>query len=328
MSVISSEITGLGAYLPERIVTNDELTELLKVDRDWIYKRTGIRQRHVAAAFEVTSDLAAHAASAALQDAGIEPEALNLILVATSTPDMMMPSTATQVQRKIGATNAAALDINAACSGFVYGLVIADQFIRTGSMHHILVIGADTFTRYVDRSSSHTSIIFGDGAGALIVSRTTGEKGLLYFELGANGDVPKEWLMLTGNGSARNELSDTSPGINTIKMNGPAVFEFGARIIARIVDSALAKTHLRCDDIKLIIPHQANSRIVKLAAEISGISMDKYYLDIDFRANTASASIPIAMYDAHAANRMQKGDTIILAGFGAGFTWAGALLRF
>lgn len=321
-------IVGIGAYLPERILTNVDLGRIVDTTDEWITARTGIKQRHIADPDEATSDLAAKAATKALRSATIGAEAIDMILVATFTPDAMMPSTASQVQKQIGAVNAAVLDIEAACSGFVYGLVIAQQFIETGSMKNILVIGADTVTRYLDWKDRTTCVLFGDGAGAAVVSRTECGSRLLGYHLGADGAAPKEWLTLIGSGSA-GRLAGVQRQMEThLIMNGKAIFKFGVEILPRLITTVLQKSHLDLDEIDLIIPHQANKRIIESAAERLGLPTEMFYMNIDLRANTSAASIPIAMVDACSEGRLRQGDMLLLAGFGGGLTWGGMALEF
>jgi 3-oxoacyl-[acyl-carrier-protein] synthase-3 len=328
MNKLSAGITGVGAYLPEKILTNAEMEKIVDTSDEWIVARTGIRQRYVAAPHETTSDLAAHAARDALCDAGISVEQIDLILVATVTPDAMMPSTASQVQKRIGAVHAGVLDIEAACSGFVYGLTIAQQFILSGSMNHILVIGADAMTRHLDWNDRKTCILFGDGAGAAVVSRAFDGNGLLDFYLGADGSVPKEWLMLGGNGSVDAQGIVVKHREAHLMMNGTAVYKFGVEILPHLVNTVLQKSHLSLEAVDLIIPHQGNKRIIESAAERLNVHLSKFYINIDKRANTSAASIPIAMVDARQDGRFKEGDTVVLAAFGAGFTWAGIALRY
>ncbi len=327
MSEYYSRISGLGAYLPQQIVTNDDLAKKIDTSDEWIVSRTGIKQRHIIAPEESTSDLAANAAIQALADAHLNADELDMILLATLTPDMMMPSTACQVQGKIGASNAAAVDLGAACSGFLYGLSIADQFIHSGSMKHILVIGTETMSRFLDWSDRTCCVLFGDGAGAAILSRSE-TKSIHHFHLGANGQPPKEWLMLVGSGSVRPLLTVGTAGLDYITMNGKAIFRFGSDILIDIIRKSLESTNQSIDDIDLIIPHQANRRIVEYACDKAKIPFEKFYLNIDRRANTSSATIPIAMVDAIGDGKLHRGDSIILASFGAGLTWGGMVLDF
>jgi 3-oxoacyl-[acyl-carrier-protein] synthase-3 len=326
--ILAAGIIGVGSYLPERIVTNANLELMVNTSDEWITTRTGISKRHIADPNEATSDLAAKAAKNALQSAMITAEDIDMILVATFTPDAMIPSTASQVQNKIGAVHASVLDIEAACSGFVYGLVIAQQFIQTGAMKNILVIGAEVVSRYLDWKDRTTCVLFGDGAGAAVVSRTNKGSTFLGFHLGADGSSPKELLMLIGSGSINRQATMNNQSKDHIIMDGKAIYKFGIDILPEIVTTVTHKSHVKLSEVDLIIPHQANKRIIESAAERLGLSMEKFYVNIDRRANTSAASIPIAMVDARNEGRLKNGDIVVLAGFGAGLTWGSVAMKF
>ena len=328
MRMQTAGIVGIGSYLPEKVVTNKDLENIVDTSDEWITVRTGIKQRHIAGQKEATSDLASVAALRALQDAGINPKQLDMILVATFTPDTMMPSTASQVQKNIGATNACALDINVACSGFIYGLVIAHQFVLTGSMKNVLVIGAETLSKYLDWSDRTTCVLFGDGAGAVIVSALDNGSGILSWHLGTDGTQPRENLMLIGSGSINGQFTALQQEKNYLTMNGKAIFKFSIDILPAVIMTVLRKSDLTLDQVNMIIPHQANKRIIESASERLGASMEKFYVNIDRRANTSAASIPIAMVDARNEGKLKKGDIVVLAGFGAGLTWGGIAMKF
>lgn len=323
----SAGIVGIGSYLPERVLTNDELADFVDTSDEWITTRTGIRQRHVAGQEEATSDLASRAAMVALEDASMSPKQLDMILVATFTPDTMMPSSASRVQKNIGATNAIALDINAACSGFIYGLVIAHQFVLNGAMKNVLVIGAETLTKYLDWSDRTTCVLFGDGAGAAIVSTIDNGSGILGWHLGTDGSQPRENLMLIGSGSLNGQFTALQQSSNYLTMDGKAIFKFSVDILPAVITTVLRKSDLTLDQVSMIIPHQANKRIIESASERLGASMDKFYVNIDRRANTSAASIPIAMVDARNEGKLKRGDIVVLAGFGAGLTWGGLTMK-
>jgi 3-oxoacyl-[acyl-carrier-protein] synthase III len=328
MKEYSAGILGIGAYLPKKIVTNNDLTQLVDTSDAWIVERTGIKQRHIAESSSVTSDLAAGAAKQALVDSGISAEDVDLILVATITPDSLMPSTASQVQKKISAKNAAALDISAACSGFVYGLTIAQQFVLSGSMKHILVIGAEILTRSLDWNDRSICVLFGDGAGAAVVGRVPNDKGIIAYNLGADGTAPAEWLSLIGSGTSGRHDMVLTDSFHRMRMHGKAIYKFGVDILPATIKTVLQKSQMSIEDIDLIIPHQANKRIIVSAAEHLGVPMSKFYINIDRRANTSGASIPIAMADARNDGVLKKGDTILLAGFGGGLTWGSMVLKY
>jgi 3-oxoacyl-[acyl-carrier-protein] synthase-3 len=325
---ILSKISGTGSYLPEKILTNDDLCKMVDTSDEWIFQRVGIKKRHIAADTEVTSDLAANAAQAALNNASINSMDIDLIIVATITPDKPFPSTATQVQRKINAKNAAAIDVNAACSGFIYGLTIADQFIKSGFYRNILVIGVEVLSRFTNWQDRNTCVLFGDGAGAVVLSsnHTDSGAGLKYATLGADGFTPPEWLEIPAGGSALPASKETvEQNLHFAAMNGKEIFKFGVKILPKTINSLLDKNGYSIKDIDMIIPHQANVRIVESAAKKLGIHKDKFFMNIDKYANTSAATIPIALDDAIKQNLIKKGDKIILVGFGGGLTWGAVL---
>jgi 3-oxoacyl-[acyl-carrier-protein] synthase-3 len=306
---ILSKISGTGSYLPEKILTNDDLCKMVDTSDEWIFQRVGIKKRHIAADTEVTSDLAANAAQAALNNASINSMDIDLIIVATITPDKPFPSTATQVQRKINAKNAAAIDVNAACSGFIYGLTIADQFIKSGFYRNILVIGVEVLSRFTNWQDRNTCVLFGDGAGAVVLSsnHTDSGAGLKYATLGADGFTPPEWLEIPAGGSALPASKETvEQNLHFAAMNGKEIFKFGVKILPKTINSLLDKN--------------GYSTAKKL-----GIHKDKFFMNIDKYANTSAATIPIALDDAIKQNRIKKGDKIILIGFGGGLTWGAVL---
>ena len=325
---IQSKISGTGFYVPEKILTNEDLSKMVDTSDEWIFQRVGIKKRHISADNEVTSDLAANAAKAALKNAGIRSKDIDLIIVATFTPDKLMPSTATQVQRKINAKNAAAFDINAACSGFVYGLTIADQFIKSGFYRNILIIGVEVLSRFMNWQDRNTCVLFGDGAGAAVLSanHTDSGAGLKYATLGADGFSPSEWLEIPAGGSALPASKDTvEQNLHYAAMNGKEIYKFGVHIVPETINLLLDKNGYTIEDIDLIIPHQANVRIVEAAAKRLGIPKEKFFMNIDKYANTSAATIPIALHEAVQQNRIKKGDKIILIGFGGGLTWGAVL---
>lgn len=322
-------ITGIGSYLPSRILSNEDLEKIVDTTDEWIFTRTGIKQRYIVAKEESTSDLATKASLSAIEDAKISADEIDMIIVATFTPDMMLPSTAAKVQKNIGAKNASAFDISAACSGFIYGLSIAQQFILSGAMKNILVVGAETITKYLNWNDRNTCVLFGDGAGAAVVSQNSKGSKILGSNLGADGNHPIEWLMLPGSGSVNgydeNTFNDKN---NFITMNGKEIFKFSVNILPSIITTVVENNGMTTEDIDLIIPHQANRRIIESAAERLNIPIKKFYMNIDRCANTSAASIPIAMVDARRENRVKKGDIIVLAGFGAGLTWGSTLIQY
>ncbi len=322
-------INGLGSYLPSQVLTNEDLEKTVDTTNEWIVSRTGICQRHVAAREEATSDLATKAAIEALEEANLKPENIELIIVATFTPDLMMPSTATKVQKNIGASNAFAFDVNAACSGFVYGLSIAHKYVISGSVRNALVIGAETMTKYIDWKDRNSCVLFGDGAGAAVVSsqRNNGAK-IIGFQMGSNGNAPREWLMLHGSGSANGNVNIAPESMNSIVMNGKEIFKFSVGVMPLMIKDLLDKYGIPLDKADFIVPHQANRRIIEAAAERLNIPVSKFLMNMDKCANTSAASIPLVLTDARRNNIFQRGDIVVLAAFGAGFTWGGAVLEF
>jgi 3-oxoacyl-[acyl-carrier-protein] synthase-3 len=326
--MISSKIIGTGSYLPQKILTNDELSRIVDTNDEWIFQRAGIKERRIASDSEVTSDLAANAALAAIENAGMIPADIDLIIVATITPDKLLPSTATRVQKKIKARKVAAFDISAACSGFVYGLTIADQFIKSGFYKNILVIGVELLSRITNWEDRTTCVLFGDGAGAVVLSANEIENdtGFKNVTLGADGFSPPEWLEIPAGGSALPASNESvQRKLHYLAMNGKEIFKFGIKIIPETINRLLDKNDYTIEDIDLIIPHQANVRIVESAAKRLGISKEKFFMNIDKYANTSAASIPIALDDARKKDLIKKGDKVIMIGFGGGLTWGAVL---
>jgi len=326
---MNSKIIGTGSYLPEKVLTNFDLEKMVDTSDEWITSRTGIKKRHIADEKEATSDLAAKAAVNALNAANLKASEIDLIITATLTPDKLMPSTASQVQRKINAKNAAAFDIAAACSGFIYGITIADQFIKSGLYQNILVIGAETLSRFINWKDRTTCVLFGDGAGAVVLSgNNETNKGITKTILGTDGFKPVEWLDIEAGGSYKPASTYTNNnGEYFIRMNGREIFKFGSKILVDCLLAILEDSHLSINDIDYIIPHQANMRITQSAAHKLNISEKKFIMNIDECANTSAASIPIALDQAVRSTKINTGDRLILVGFGAGLTWGGVLIN-
>lgn len=319
-------VTGWGMYVPDHVVTNDDLARIMDTSDEWIRTRTGIRERRTAAPTETTVSMATEAGLAACKQAGIDPSELELVIVATFTPDRYMPSTASSVQHAIGATNAAAFDMNTACSGFVYGLATGSQFVQSGTYSKVLVIGADLVSRFLDYTDRGTAILFGDGAGAVVLERSTADEGVLSIELGSNG-AAGEHLTL---GSA--EAFVGLNGSRTIErpfmqMNGKEVFKFAVRIMGEAAANAILKAGLEFSDIDLLIPHQANQRIIDAAAKRLEIPRDRVWANVDRYANTSCASIPICLVEAAGEGALTSGKHVVVIGFGGGLTWAAATIR-
>ncbi len=315
-----SRIQGTGSYLPARIMTNHELAERVDTSHEWIVERTGIHQRHIAAAHENSSDLAAAAARQALSAAGIEAGAIDLIVVATTTPDLVFPSTACLLQEKLGIVNGCpAFDVQAVCSGFVYALSIADNFIRAGQSKCALVVGAETLSRITDWSDRSNCILWGDGAGAVVLTASE-TPGVISTHLHADGRY-RDLLHVNGGVSAG------ADGAYAMKMEGSAVFKIAVRTLDAIVDETLAANQMQKSDITWLVPHQANIRIIQATAKKLGMSMDNVVVTVDTQANTSAASIPLALDMAVRDGRIKTGDVVLMEAFGGGFTWGSVLIK-
>ncbi len=322
-----ARISGTGAYAPERVVTNAELERLVETSENWIVERTGIRERRVAADTEATSDLAVRAAERALEAAGITAGDLQLIIVATTTPDMLFPSTACLVQRRLGARAAAAFDLSAACSGFLFGVSVADQYIRTGCYRRILVVGAEVMSRITDWTDRSTCILFGDGAGAVVLEATEADDGVLSTHIRSDGQL---WdLIQVPGGGSRIPPSEAmlQRREQYIRMKGNETFRSAVRMLEDVVLEALRANQLTMADVALIIPHQANIRIIQAVAERLKFPLDRVVLNLERFGNTSAASVPMALDEAVRRGRVRKGDLIVLEAFGAGLTWGAAVIR-
>ncbi|QJD83434.1 beta-ketoacyl-ACP synthase III [Cohnella herbarum] len=326
MNGISVGILGTGKYVPERRLTNQELEQMVETNDEWIVTRTGIRERRIAAPEQATSDLAYEASLQAIKAAGITAEEIDLIVVATITPDMFFPSTACLLQEKLGAKKAAAFDLSAACSGFIYGLANASGLIATGLYRHVLVVGAECLSRITDYSDRNTSILFGDGAGAVVLGQVPEGRGFKSFKLGADG-AGGDLLRIYGGGS-RLPSSEQSVADRRhfIEMNGRDVFKFAVRIMGNSAEEALASAGYEKSDIDLLIPHQANIRIIQSALERLDLSEDKAMINLDKYGNVSAASIPLALAEAVEQGRVKEGDCLVLVGFGGGLTWGASVL--
>ena len=316
-----SRILGTGSYLPARILTNTDLEKLVDTNDQWIVDRTGIRERHIAAEDELTSDLAAHAARAALEVAGLVADDIDLLLIATTTPDLVFPSTACIVQSKLGMTNGKpAFDLQAVCSGFVYALSVADQFIKTGAARHVLVIGAETLSRITDYTDRGNCILWGDGAGAVVLGASS-EPGIVATHIHADGRHKDLLRTTTGASSGLQE-----PPL--MRMEGNAVFKMAVNTLDRIVDETLEANGLQKSDIDWLVPHQANIRIISATARKLGMSMDQVVTTVADHGNTSAASVPLAFDVAVRDGRIQRGQTVLMEAFGGGFTWGSALIKY
>jgi len=326
-SLRTVSITGVGAHVPDRILTNADLERMVDTSDEWITSRTGIRERRIAAPAETTSDLGAAAARKALADAGIEPAEVDLIICATVTPDMMFPSTACLVQQKLGATRAAAFDIEAACSGFVYALDIASHFIASHTYDTVLVIGAEKMSSVVDWTDRNTCVLFGDGAGAAVLQNRPNAHGLLGTCLGSDGGKAS-LLELPAGGSACPATAETVAGkLHFLRMDGKETFKNAVNAMVTAAHDVLGKCGLTIDRIKCIIPHQANQRILSAVAERLEAREDQVFVNVDRYGNTSAASVAIALDEAVRFGRIQRGDLVLLVVFGAGLTWGAAIIE-
>ncbi len=322
-----AQIVGWGKYVPRQVLTNDDLAKMVDTSDDWIRARTGIVERRIAEPGETTSTMSIKAAQAALQVADVAPERLDLIIVTTITPDYLFPATACLVQDALGARRAGAFDLLAGCSGFVYGLGVGSQLIISGAYENVLVIGAETLSRIMDWTDRNTCVLFGDGAGALLLQASDAPGGVLSFTLGADGSGG-DLLILPGGGSRHPASAETvAQKLHYARMNGREVFRFATRIMGRAAKEAIRAARLKIDDIDLFIPHQANMRIIQSAAKQLKLPMDKVFVNLDRYGNTSCASIPIAVCEAIEEERIKPGDHLVLVSFGAGLTWAAAVVQ-
>ena len=324
---ISIGILGVGSYLPEKNMTNADMEKIVDTTDEWIVERTGIRNRRIAAPEQATSDLSLLAAQRALADANISAEELDLIIVATASPDHAFPSTACLVQDALGASHAAAFDLSAGCSGFVYGYCVASQMLQTGIYKKALIIGAETLSRILDFTDRNTCVLFGDGAGAAVIGQVEDGYGLLGMDMGSDGSGGKHLLQPAG-GSRRPASHETiEEHGHFIHMNGKEVFKFAVRVMGKTCLQSLANAGLTLEDLDLLIPHQANIRIIDSAAHRLKMSKDRMWINVDKYGNTSAACIPICLDEAVKAGRIKKGDVIQVVAFGAGLTWASAVIK-
>lgn len=326
MEEIYARITGWGKYVPRKVLTNAELETMVNTTDEWITSRTGIKERHIAGDDELNSYMSVQSGKAAMKVAGIGPEDLDLIIVATSSPDYLIPQAGSQVQHMIGA-KCGAFSLVAGCTGWVYALSVAQQFIKTGAYKTILVIGTELVSRHIDWTDRATCVLFGDASGAVVMQASTTPTGILSFELGSDG-ANGHHLIVPGGASANPmsyEVIDRRD--NFVKMNGREVFKFASRVLGGSINRVLAQAGMSPDDIDLFIPHQANIRIVEAAARLMRVPMDRFYMNIQRYGNTSAASIPLALVEAIEEGRCKPGDTLALISFGSGLTWASAVVH-
>lgn len=323
--MIYSKIIGTGSYLPKKVLTNADLEKMVDTTDQWIRDRTGIRERHIAADDETTGDMAYHAAVRAMEAAGVEPGEIDYLFLGTTTPDFVFPSTASQLQKRLGMREIGAMDINAACTGFIYALSVADKFVRTGDAGKALVIGSETLSRMVDWEDRQTCVLFGDGAGAVVLEAST-EPGILSTHIHSNGEYAS--LLNTGVGvSTGFDLEKKNGGI-LIQMKGNEVFKVAVRTLGRIVDETLAANNMKRSDLDWLIPHQANLRIISAPGRKLRLPDERVIITVDRHGNTSAASVPLALDEAVRDGRIKRGDMLLLEAFGGGFTWGAALVKY
>ncbi|MBQ8301260.1 MAG: ketoacyl-ACP synthase III [Clostridia bacterium] len=323
---MNAKITGVGAYIPEKVYDNAYMESIVDTTDEWIIRRTGIKERHISADNEYTSDMATIASKRAIENAGLTPEDIDLIILGTVTPDYFTPASACVVQNNLGAVNAAAFDYNAACSGFVTGLTIAQQFIKTGTYKNILVVCADVLSKATDYQDRATCVLFGDAAGAAIVSASE-ENGIIATDIGADGSGALAITSLAYRNDEEEMEKRVSKRKDTLWMAGQAVMKFAVKAMADASEKVIKQAGLTWDDIALVVPHQANYRIVDSAIKRMGIENDKVFLNLEKYGNTSASCIPVALTQAVEQGRIKKGDKIVLVGFGGGLTWGAALLE-
>lgn len=317
-----SRIAGTGSYLPEKVLTNHDLEKMVDTSDQWITERTGIKKRHIAADDETTTDLAYQAAIKAIEAAGLENSDIDLIIVATTTPTRIFPSTASLLQEKLGLSGCPAFDVQAVCTGFVYALTVADKFIKSGSNKNVLVVGAETFSRIIDWTDRNTCVLFGDGAGAVVLQASE-QPGILSTHIHSDGSFNQLLHVPTGPGSAT--VTDDAAYVD---MQGNEVFKVAVKTLSSIADETLEANNISKQDVDWLIPHQANIRIIAATARKLNLSMDHVVVTVDEHGNTSAASIPLALDAAVRDGRIQRGETLLFEAFGGGFTWGSALIKY
>ena len=322
-----ASITGIGSYLPNKVLTNYDLEKMVDTSNDWIIQRTGIKERRIVENGVTTSDIATQASLRAMEDAGVSPKDLDMIITSTITPDHIFPSTSCYIQQKIGATRACAFDILAACAGFIYALSIGQSFINSGAMKTVLVVGAECLSKITDYTDRATCVLFGDGAGAVIIQRDPVKHEILSSILAADGSEA-DVLIMPG-GGARNpaSLESVQQRLHYIQFRGKEVFKLAINNITNLILETAKENGLTLDDIDLIIPHQSNLRIIEATMEKLGLPMEKAFVNIDKYGNTSSASVPIAIDEARKEGRLRKGNIVMLVAFGGGLTWGSSVIR-
>lgn len=327
MNNYSVGISGVGSFVPEKILTNQKLSQMVDTSNEWIVERTGIHERRIVEGHISTSDLGTEAAKRALEDANLKPEDIDLIIVATITPDHLFPSTACIIQNNLGAVNASAFDINAACTGFIYGVVTGAGFIKSGNYKRVLVIGSETLSKIIDWEDRNTCVLFGDGAGACILERCDEEYGILAYELGADGKNRDVLIQPAGGSRIPITMENIERKLHTLKMDGKEVFKFAVRTMEKSTLSVLGKANMNIDELDFLVPHQANIRIIDAARKKLNLSMKKIFVNLNKYGNMSSASVPVALDEAIKEKKIKKGDKVLLIAFGAGLTWGSIILK-
>jgi len=322
-----ASITGIGSYLPSKVLTNYDLERMVDTSDDWIIQRTGIKERRIVENGQITSDLATHASLRAMEDAGVSPNDLDMIITSTITPDHIFPSTACYIQQKIGAGRASAFDILAACAGFIYALSIGQSFVNSGAMETVLVVGAECLSKITDYTDRTTCVLFGDGAGAVIIQKSRTKHEILSTSLAADGAQADVLIMPGGGAKNPASLESVQQRTHYIQFKGKEVFKLAINNITNLIIDTVNKNGLSLEDIDLIIPHQSNLRIIEATMEKLGLPMEKAFVNIDKYGNTSSASIPIAIDEARKEGRLSKGDIVMLVAFGGGLTWGSSVIR-
>jgi 3-oxoacyl-[acyl-carrier-protein] synthase-3 len=324
---VRAAIIGTGSYVPERVLTNFDLEKMVDTTDEWIFTRTGIRQRRIVSEGQVTSDLGAEACRRALADAKVSPDEVSLLIVATITPDYIFPSTACMIQQKIGAKATGGFDLSAACAGFLYGLILGARLIEADPSQTVLVAGAETLTRITDYTERSSCILFGDGAGAAVLRASSDGRGVLASDCGVDGSGG-DFMKLPAGGSAAPATEETvRKRLHYMQINGRETFRFAVVKMAELVESAVKRSGLTMRDVSLIVPHQVNSRILRAAGERLGVGMEKIYTNIERYGNTSAASVPIALDEAAREGRIRRGDIVVLVAFGGGLSWSSTVVR-
>ena len=327
MEKYSVGISGIGSYVPDKVLTNDDLSKMVDTSHEWIVERTGIEQRRIVDEGTASSDLGIKAALKALEDANTSPEELDLIIVATATPDYLFPSTACIIQDAIGAKNAAAFDLEAGCSGFVYGIATGSNFVMSGAYKKVLIVGAETLSKITNWEDRNTCVLFGDGAGACVLERCEKGYGILSFELGADGSGGDTLIVPAGGSKNPASLETVNNGDNYLRMEGREVFKFAVRKMPEATLKALEKANLGLEDLDFLVPHQANMRIIDAAAKKLKLSKEKICVNLNKYGNISSASVPVSLDEVVKDGRVKKGDNLVLVAFGAGLTWGSVAMK-